>query len=494
MAITVGIDCGTQSTKVLCYDSEEKKVVATASSSHQLISREDGSREQEASWFSDAIVDCFSQLPSEVRKQIRGIGVSGQQHGFVALDAAGKPLVPVKLWCDTSTAGQCVELTEKLGGKERVFALLGNQILPGYTASKILALKEHDKKTYAKLRHILLPHDFINYFLTGEFVMEQGDASGTALFDVRNRKWSKPVLAAIDAERDLSECLPRVIACTEEAGRVTEKTAALLGIPAGILVSCGGGDNMMGAIGCGCTEEGSLVMSMGTSGTLFGYSDTCITDEKGRLAAFISSSGGYLPLLCTMNCTVVSEQVRKLFGSDVVSFDKLASEAPAGCNGVVFLPYFNGERTPNYPHGEGVLAGLKMGNTSRENIARAALESAVYSMKVGLEAFVEKGFQPKSLLLIGGGSNSKVWAQMVSDIFGLPVSIPAVKETAAFGGALQVLALIDGHTIAETTRAHVKLLSGRHYEPDRALEAAYSRAYAKYRSYDGALSGIFSHV
>lgn len=491
MAITVGIDCGTQSTKVLCYDSDTKKVLATASSAHELISRDDGSREQEALWYSQAIVDCFAQIPSAIKKQIKGLGVSGQQHGFVALDKEGQPLVPVKLWCDTSTAAQCDTLTERLGGKERVFALLGNQILPGYTASKILAFKENHQDLYAQLAHILLPHDYINYFLTGSYTMEQGDASGTALFDVRNRCWSKEVLAAIDSERDLSECLPPVISCDERAGVVSEETAQLLGIPAGIPVSCGGGDNMMGAIGCGCTEEGSLVMSMGTSGTLFGYSNECLTDQQGRLAAFISSSGGYLPLLCTMNCTVVSEQVRSLLEMDVVTLDKVASQAKPGCDGVLFLPYFNGERTPNYPHGEAVLAGLKMGNTSRENVSRAALESAVYSMKVGLEAFLEKGFQPKTLLLIGGGSKSKVWPQMVSDIFNLPVSLPVIKETAAFGGALQVLALLEKKTIAQITREHFVVSSEKNFTPSSSLSGVYEKAYAKYKRYDSALSSLF---
>jgi xylulokinase len=192
-----------------------------------------------------------------------------------------------------------------------------------------------------------------------------------------------------------------------------------------------------------------------------------------------------------MNCTVVSEQVRKLLELDVRELDTIASKAKPGCDGVLFLPYFNGERTPNYPHGEAVLAGLKMGNTTRENVSRAALESAVYSMKVGLEAFIEKGFKPKSLLLIGGGSNSKVWPQMVSDIFSLPVSIPVIKETAAFGGALQVLALLEKKTIAETTKEHFAVSSDKQFTPDLSLSSAYVKAYAKYKSYDTSLSGLF---
>jgi len=308
--ITVGVDLGTQSTKVVVFDSEKSEILYKATSSYNLIERKDGSREQKVEWFISALIDCFNQIPQSIKLQIQGIGVSGQQHGFVALDENGEALTNVKLWCDTSTEVQCKELTKRLGGEEKVFSLIGNQIKSGYTVSKILYFKENNPKSYSKLAHILLPHDYINWYLTGKYTCEMGDASGTAMMDVRNKCWSKPVLKALDSERDLTDCLPRIIASTEEAGKLNEKVAKVLGLKKGIPVSCGGGDNMMGAIGCGCTNEGSLVMSMGTSGTLFGYSEKPVCDKKDRLAAFLSSSGGYLPLLCTMNCTVASEEIR----------------------------------------------------------------------------------------------------------------------------------------------------------------------------------------
>ncbi|MCK9191502.1 MAG: xylulokinase [Sphaerochaetaceae bacterium] len=492
MAIIAGIDCGTQSTKVLCFDSKTKKVVALQSFKHTLISKEDGTREQEASLFTDAIKECFKNIPSSIKEKIEGIGVSGQQHGFVALDKNGNPLVPVKLWCDTSTHEQCITLTERLGGKKKVFDLIGNQILPGYTASKVLYLKEKNKERYDKLAHILLPHDYINYYLTGNYVMEEGDASGTAFFDVRNREWSKEVLNAIDEDRDLRECLPKIIKCTEKAGNISESTAKELGLKTSCIVSCGGGDNMMGAIGTGCTEDGSLVMSLGTSGTLFGYSEKCITDEKERLAAFISSSGGYLPLLCTMNCTVASEQMRDLFKKDVKEFDKMANDAPIGCEGVTLLPYFNGERTPNYPNGKATIIGLNTSNTTETNISRAALESAIYSMKVGLEAFVEQGFVAKKLILIGGGAKSKVWCQMISDAFDLEVVIPEITESAAFGGCLQVLSLIEKKKINDTAKEYCRMSEENHYYADHKNNIKYEESYRTYRKYDAALSTIFA--
>lgn len=491
MAIIAGIDCGTQSTKVICYDSKTKYILAKTSSTHKLISKDDGSREQETSWYKNAIIDCFSQIPSNIKEEIEGIGVSGQQHGFVALDNEGKSITSVKLWCDTSTADQCNYLTKKLGGEDKVFSLIGNQILPGYTASKVLALKQNHPEVYKKLAHILLPHDYINYFLTGNYVMEKGDASGTAFFDVVNQYWSKEVLKAMDEDQDLLLKLPKLINVNESVGNVSCETAKMLGIKESVIVSCGGGDNMMGAIGCGCTKEGNLVMSMGTSGTLFGYSDSCVTDKKGRLAAFMSSSGGYLPLLCTMNFTVVSEQLRNALGLSVSDFDNFASQAQAGANGLVILPYFNGERTPNYPNGEAAMVGMNINNTSKENIARASLESAVFGMKVGLEAFIEQGFSATKLLIIGGGANSKIWAQIVCDIFELPVEIPSIKESAAFGGALQVLSLIEHKSVSEITSIHHKVDECNKYYPNNDNHQLYENAYAKYKKYDIQLAPLF---
>ncbi len=491
MAITAGIDCGTQSTKVLCYDSQKKEVLIVTTSSHQLISKEDGTREQKASWFIDAIKDCFNQIPVEIKEKIEAIGVSGQQHGFVALDKNGNPLHNVKLWCDTSTANYCDQLTKKLGGEEKVFSLISNQILAGYTASKVLYLKENYKSEYDKLAHILLPHDYINYYLTGEYVMEEGDASGTAFFDVKNRRFSDEVLRAIDEERDLKETLPRLVKSTDVIGKIREEVAKELRINKDAIVSPGGGDNMMGAIGAGCTSDGDLVMSLGTSGTLFGYSEKLIADSKNRLAAFISSSGGYLPLLCTMNCTVATEQLRDLLQLGVKELDEIANQSKPGANGIIFLPYFNGERTPNYPKAEAVIAGMNATNTNRSNIARASLESAIYSMQVGLEAFKEQGFKPSKIILIGGGAKSKVWAQIVSDMFKLKVMTPKISETAALGGALQSLATLEKKTVKEITDIHTQFNEDRIFTPNEDNYKLYEAGYEKYRKYDSSLSKLF---
>lgn len=248
---------------------------------------------------------------------------------------------------------------------------------------------------------------------------------------------------------------------------------------------------MAGAIGTGCVGKGDLTMSMGTSGTLFGYSDSCITDPQGNLAAFCSSTGGYLPLLCTMNCTITTESVRQLFGFDVRTLDQLAAEAPIGCEGVVMLPFFNGERVPNLPHGKGVLAGLDMGNMKKENIARAALESSIYAMKGGLDAFAKLGFVPKRIILTGGGAKSPIWRQIACDVMQLPLAVPQVGESAAFGAALQALWTLEGGSIVDLAKEHVLFDESKSCMPNAEAGRQYAQAYQRYQQYVEAVTPLF---
>ncbi len=494
MKTVCGIDLGTQSCKVVVYDYEKKSVVARSQASLDLTARNDGSREQDAAWYEAALASCFAAIPAAARSSIVALGVSGQQHGFVPLDASGKAVHTVKLWCDTSTAPECAELTKAAGGEKALLAETGLLMLPGYTAPKILWLKKHQGEAFKKLRHVLLPHDYLNYLLTGEYVMEYGDASGTALLDSRKRKWSSKICALIDPA--LESYLPRLIGPDEIAGRVSAKAAAAYGIPEGAIVSSGGGDNMMGAVGTGTVKDGFLTMSLGTSGTLYGYSDTPVVDPAGNLAAFCSSTGGWLPLLCTMNCTVASEQFRGLFGMDVKSFDAEAAKAPIGSDGVVVLPFFNGERIPNLPAGRASLNGVTAANFNRANIARASLESAIFGLRIGLDSFKALGFKAREIRLIGGGAKSPLWRSIAANVTGLPVRVPAGDEAAAMGGAIQALWCMERSaglktTIGELCDAHVVLEGGATAEPDPASVKAYDAAYAEYNKYLAALSPLY---
>ncbi|MDR0601607.1 MAG: xylulokinase [Treponema sp.] len=494
MKTVCGIDLGTQSCKIVVYDYGKKKAEAEASSPVDMIAENDGTREQKAEWYDEALKKCFGQIDRSTRSTIAAIGVSGHQHSFVPLDEKGKPVYNVKLWCDTSTAAECAELTKCAGSEKKLIAKTGLPMRPGYTAPKVLWLKNHKPKLFARLRHALLSHDYINYLLTGVYSAEYGDASGTALFDVRRRKWSSTVSGYISPE--LIHYLPPLIAPGGTAGAVSAAAASLYGIPEGALVASGGGDNMMSAIGTGTVRDGFLTMSLGTSGTLFGFSKTPVIDPTGNLAAFCSSSGGWLPLLCTMNCTVASEEFRALFGLDVKAFDAEAAKAPIGADGLVVLPFFNGERTPNLPNGRASVNGITAANFRRENLARAALEAAIFGMRIGLEGFNTLGFRAKEIRLTGGGAKSPLWQRIAANVMNLPVRIPAGNEAAALGGAVQALWCLENSRGKKTgiealVDEHVALEGGATVKPVKAEAAACDRAYKQYSRYLGALSPLY---
>jgi len=498
MQTVCGIDLGTQSCKLIVYDYVKKEIIAQAQTPVDLIAENDGTREQEAQWYDEALKICFEKIEKSVKSTIAAIGVSGHQHSLVPLDDKGKPVYRVKLWCDTSTAAECEELTKMAGSEKKLIAKTGLPMRPGYTAPKVQWLKNHKPKAFANLRHVILPHNYINLLLTGVYTAEFGDASGMALFDVRERKWSQTVCKYISP--DLEKWLPPLIASGDIAGKVSKQASTLYDIPEGALVASGGGDNMMSAIGTGTVRDGFLTMSLGTSGTLFGFSNKPVIDPTGNLAAFCSSSGGWLPLLCTMNCTVASEEFRKLFDLDVKAFDAEAAKAPIGAEGIVVLPFFNGERTPNLPNGRAGINGITAANFKRENLARAALESAIFGMRIGLEGFNTLGFKAREIRLTGGGSKSPIWQNIAASVTGLPVKVPASSEAAAMGGAIQALWCLLKNSEDNKTRnctiealadEHVVLEGGKVVKPEKKDVAAYDKAYAVYSRYLEALSPLY---
>jgi xylulokinase len=325
--------------------------------------------------------------------------------------------------------------------------------LPGFTAPKILWLKRNEPENFKRLRHVLLPHDYLNFFLTGNYFMEHGDASGTALMDVRKRTWSKEICGLID--RKLLEYLPPLSSSDQPAGVLKKELANRYGLGPDVLVSAGGGDNMMGAIGTGNVKPGVVTASFGTSGTIYAYAEKPVVDPTGEIAAFCSSTGGWLPLLCTMNVTTVTEQVRALFGFNHEALNQAVAATPAGSDGLVLLPYFAGERTPNVPSGRGNLLGLNARTMQPGHIARAAMEGATLGMNYGLRRLSAMGVKPKEIRVTGGGAKSPVWRQIMADIFGVPIVGMVEDEGAAVGGALQAawcVALRGGDRKARLSR------------------------------------------
>ena len=498
MSRFLGIDLGTQSLKVIIYDSERRAVVGGGSQVLRLIRRADGAREQLAGWWVEALGSALGQVEPGLKASVRALAVSGQQHGFVPLGADGRVLAPVKLWCDTATVRECEEIADRFGGQAKCIEEAGNPILPGYTAPKIRWLKNRKPELYAKLATILLPHDYLNFHLTGERVMECGDASGTGLLDIRRRDWHAGLLAALDSERELAACLPPLIGAGDSAGQLRPAIAEQLGLPPGIPVACGGGDNMMAAIGTGNLAEGHLTLSLGTSGTMFAYSDAPGLDPAGELAAFCSSTGGWLPLHCTMNCTVATELARSLLNMDIGQMERALGESAPGAGGVLVLPFYNGERAPSLPNGKGCILGLDGGNMTQANILRASMEATVFGLRAGLAAFRRVlTAEINEVRLTGGGAESAAWRQAIADNLGLPARRLDAGQGAALGAALNAMLLGssahgDSAALAAEVDAHVKFDESALAVPNPEAAARYQQPYAQYCEYLGQLKPLFA--
>lgn len=497
--LLLGIDSGTQSTKVVAVDANTGNVLGTGAQAYDLIPNlPPGAKEQHPHTWRDATAKAIRQAvraAKGVAADVKAIGVSGQQHGFVPLDDKGEVIRPAKLWCDTTTATECEEIMEALGGQKETIKAIGNAVLPGFTAPKILWLLKNEPQNFKKLSTVLLPHDYLNFWLTGEKVMEYGDASGTALFDVRKRKWSDAVLNVID-ER-LGTKLPPLISSDQPVGQLQRSTANELGLNTDVLVSAGGGDNMMGAIGTGNTRAGVITASFGTSGTIYACAEKPVVDPRGEIAAFCDSTNRWLPLLCTMNVTVATEMVRNDFKMTHEQFATIASRAPAGADGLFLVPYLEGERTPNVPDGTGVFLGVNTRTFTAQHFARATMEGVTLGMNYGLRRLAQLGVKPSQIRATGGGAKSKVWRQIMADIFDAEVVTLKVSEGAAYGAALQALWCWrqqqgEKASISAITDQYVEINKSETAEPNKKNAEVYRELQALQDEASKSLRGVFA--
>ncbi len=495
----IGIDSGTQGTKAIILDHGTRQILSEAYITHKIIEDNKGTKEQEPQWWIDAceqaINNALKQKNLDARK-VSAIGVSGQQHGMVPLDKAGNVLRPAKLWCDTATTRDAEAITAMLGGAEKVVNLIGNSVAVGFTASKILWFKEREPEKYDQLDCVLLPHDYINFWLTGERKAEFGDASGTAYFDIRERRWSTEVLNAIDPSGKLERCVPKLIESREPVGRIRKEIAEKFGFRENVIVSSGGGDNMMAAIGTGNVAPGVVTTSLGTSGTIYCFSEKPVVDPEGELAAFCSSDGHWLPLVCTMNVTVSTELTRSLFGLTLEELNTEISASSPGANGLILLPYFNGERTPALPSAKANLYGMDSTNYTRSNVCRAAMEGATFGLRYGLDVFKRQGITPAEIRLVGGGAKSAIWRQMVADIFASTVVCPVTQEAGALGAALQAIwcYLNDNEenvSLKQVTDEFVSLDESSRVEPHAENVKIYQEIYKKYLKLNGVMEKFY---
>jgi xylulokinase len=459
----IGIDSGTQGTKALIVDLETGEVCGRGHSAHAMIEGlGPGASEQDPRTWVLALESALASALKESAidpKNAVAIGVSGQQHGFVPLDRAGLPIRPAKLWNDTSTVEETDLIIERLGGKTKAIERLGIAPAVGFTASKILWLKMHEPENFARLATVLLPHNFLNFHLTGRLHMEYGDASGTGLMDIRKREWSPEALAAVDA--DLAGKLPPLTHPKEPVGLMRKEVASRFGLGRA-LVAGGGGDNMMGSVGTGNVVPGVCTLSLGTSGTVYSFVPRPFIDPEGEIAAFCDSTGGWLPLLCTMNVTNTTEIFKALYRLSNEDLENLASGAAPGAGGLVFLPFIDGERVPVLPFGSGVLFGLDRRTFNKTHMARAVIEGTVLNLGFGFARMRALGMTPSEVRATGGGAKSRLWLQIVADVFRTPVVTLKEQEAAAYGAALQAIwaFLLDKGEcvgIADITKERVKL-------------------------------------
>ncbi len=479
----VGIDCGTQGTKALLLRGDGT-ATGRGYARHALIEKPSGAREQEPRWWVEALCEAVAgAMAGHPTATVCALGVSGQQHGLVVLDEAFEVIRPAKLWNDTETAPQNAELVARFGGKEGWFTRFGIVPLTGYTVSKLLWLRQHEPENFARIRHILLPHEYLNFYLTGKIRAEFGDASGTGYFDVRSRGWIREILDSIDeGSGHLYRALPELLTADKAIGTVRPEIAARLGVPAGCRVSTGGGDNMMGAIGTGNVVEGTVTISLGTSSTVYSYRDAPVLDATGNVAPFCSSTGGWLPLVCTMNATNVVTQTLEMLGKTVAEIDAALLGTEPGAGGLVMLPFLNGERTPDLPTARGALVGMSANNFTAANLIRAAVEGVTFGILNGLELMLE-GKPCERILLIGGGSRSAAWRQLIADATGAQIDVPSEEEAGCLGAAIQAIRATEATLdFATLTAALVHTDEAKAVRPDKALREAYTAAIREYRA------------
>ena len=469
MPLVAGVDSSTSATKVEVRDADTGAIVGHGSRPHPPTQPPRSEQDPAAWWtaFEGAWADAGS--PS-----VAALSVAGQQHGMIALDAERRVIRPAKLWNDTEAAPDAEWLIEQLPGGASAWAqACGSLPVASFTIAKLSWLHRREPDSWARLAHVVLPHDWLTSRLTGRLTTDRGDASGTGYWSPSIGAYRFDLLAIVDADRDWTDVVPEVV-----GGDV------VVGEWQGAAVAPGTGDNMAGALGVGL-RAGDVAVSIGTSGTVYAVSETATADASGAVAGFADATGRFLPLVCTLNATRVTEVVRRLLDVDHDHFDELALAAPPGAGGVTLLPYLDGERTPNRPGATGVLTGLR-GDLDRPRLARAAVEGVVCGLLDGLDAL--SAFAPTDgrLVVVGGGARSKAYRQVLADLTGRPVVVPHTPEQVAAGACVQAAAVLSGAAPADVAEGW-GLAAGDVVEPGEGAAAAAEvrAAYAALRDASG---------
>jgi xylulokinase len=492
MSITLGIDIGTSATKTLAID-ETGQILAAASAEYPCDHPRPGWSEQNPEDWWQATIQTISAVLGSGKfraADVAGVGLSGQMHGSVFLDQSGKVIRPALLWNDQRTVAECQEIEETAGGREELIRMVANPALTGFTAPKILWLRNNEPKNWERVRQVLLPKDYVRYRLTATYATEVSDASGTLLLDVANRRWSQPLLDGLKIDRAL---LPPCYESEEVSAIVSGEGAKSTGLPAGTRVVGGGGDQPAGAVGNGIVRQGVVSATMGTSGVVFAHADRLGFDPLGRLQRGCHAVKGAWHVMGVVLAAGGSFQwFRNELGKAEVALAKQRGDDPyflltaeaalagIGAEGLFFLPYMTGERTPHFdPDAKAAWIGLTVRH-GRPHMIRSLLEGATFAMRDSLELIREMGVGIEQIRVSGGGARNPLWRQIQADIYGGDVQTLNSSEGPAFGAALLAQVGTGGFsTVPEACDATIRVMDST--KVDRKAKAQYDRAYAVFR-------------
>ncbi len=472
MALVAGVDSSTQSTTVEVRDAATGRLVARGAAPHPPVTPPCAEQEPEA--WERAFAAAWREAGEP---RVAALSIAAQQHGLVALDAAGRVIRPAKLWCDTTSAPDAAWLLSRGPGDAAGWARACGQVpRAAHTIAKLSWLHRSEPESWARLERICLPHDWLTWRLGGGFATDRGDASGTGYWSPAEERYRLDLLAVVDAGRDWARSLPEVAGPWDRVGVWREGGGAALGP--------GTGDNMAAALGLGLAP-GEVAVSIGTSGTVYTVAERPTADATGDVAGFADATGRFLPLVCTLNAAKVTDAVARLLGVDHEALDALALAAPPGARGLTLLPYLDGERMPNRPEARGVLAGLRS-DVSREDLARAAFEGVVCGLLDGLAALARVAPAGGPIALVGGGSGSRAYRRVLADLSGRAVRVYEEAGSAvALGACVQAAAALEQAPPAEVRAAWPRAAAAE-VEPDPSAERdAVLAAYAARREREG---------
>ncbi|GBC92446.1 Xylulose kinase [bacterium HR15] len=500
----LGIDVGTTGVKAVLIDLQGR-VLASGADTYPLHTPQPLWAEQDPHDWWRATRQAIQQVLRESgvsASQVRGIGLSGQMHGSVFLDEQNRVIRPALLWCDQRTAEECAWITERVG-QEKVLQTTLNPVLTGFQAGKIIWLRRHEPENYARVRHVLLPKDYIRFMLTGEYATEASDASGTALFEVPKRDWAYEILDTLELPR---EWFPRVYESPEITGRVHASAAAATGLVEGTPVVGGAGDQAAGAVGTGIVQAGRVSVSVGTSGVVFAHLDQPRVDPHYRTHTFCHAVPGSWHVMGVMlmaggalrwyRDTFAQAEMYAAHAAGEDPYDRLLKEAepiPPGAEGLLFLPYLSGERTPHAdPKARGAFVGATLSH-QRAHFTRAVLEGVVFGLRDSFEILQAMGIEIREVRMTGGGARSALWRQILSDVTGYPLYTLQAEEGPAFGVAL-LAGVGTGvwSSVPEACEAVVRL--AERTEPNPRYRETYERVYTWYRQLYPALRPLFEQL